>query len=90
MDINKDKYKPAAKKWMTTLMPNYSKMTLFWAKDKAKGDHAETAKEKCARSWDWRLVADQTTAWIGRLSGGELRVQAVLWVRAVGGQAYLP
>ena len=34
---------------MTTLMFNYSKMAQLWGKDKAKGDHAETAKEKCAR-----------------------------------------
>ncbi|KAL0016522.1 hypothetical protein SO802_003591 [Lithocarpus litseifolius] len=30
-------------------MPNYSKMAQLWAKDRAKGDHAETAKEKRAR-----------------------------------------
>ena len=30
-------------------MPNYSKMTQLWAKDRAKGDHAEIAKEKRAR-----------------------------------------
>ncbi|XP_030950143.1 uncharacterized protein LOC115974063 [Quercus lobata] len=41
--------KLAAKKWMTTPMPNYSKMAQFWAKDRVKGDHAETAKEKHAR-----------------------------------------
>ena len=34
---------------MTTPTPNYSKMTQLWAKDRAKGDHAETAKEKRAR-----------------------------------------
>ena len=34
---------------MTTPMPNYSKITQIWAKDRAKGDHAETAKEKRAR-----------------------------------------
>ena len=34
---------------MTTPMPNYSKMAQLWAKDRAKGDHAETAKEKRAR-----------------------------------------
>ena len=33
---------------MTTPIPNYSKMTQFWAKDRAKGDHAETEKEKRA------------------------------------------
>ena len=38
-----------AKKWMTTHMPNYSKMTQLWAKNRVKGDHIETAKEKCAR-----------------------------------------
>ena len=30
-------------------MPNYSKMTPFWAKDRAKGDHAKIAKERRAR-----------------------------------------
>nr|POE76693.1 hypothetical protein CFP56_75052 [Quercus suber]POE79299.1 hypothetical protein CFP56_15240 [Quercus suber] len=30
-------------------MPNYSKMAQLWAKVRAKGDHAETAKEKHAR-----------------------------------------
>ena len=34
---------------MTTPIPNYSKMTQLWAEDRAKGDHAETAKEKRAR-----------------------------------------
>ena len=34
---------------MTTPMPNYSKMAQLWAKDRAKGDHAKTAKEKRAR-----------------------------------------
>nr|POF21628.1 hypothetical protein CFP56_24753 [Quercus suber] len=34
---------------MTTPMPNYTKMAQLWAKDRARGDHAETAKEKCAR-----------------------------------------
>ena len=34
---------------MTTPMPNYSKITQIWAKDRAKGDHAETAKEKRVR-----------------------------------------
>ena len=34
---------------MTTPIPNYSKMAQLWAKDRAKGDHVETAKEKCAR-----------------------------------------
>ena len=34
---------------MTTPIPNYSKMAQLWAKDRAKGDHAETAKEKRAR-----------------------------------------
>ena len=34
---------------MTTPILNYSKMTQLWAKDRAKGDHAETAKEKRAR-----------------------------------------
>uniref|UniRef100_A0A2N9HGQ6 DDE Tnp4 domain-containing protein n=1 Tax=Fagus sylvatica TaxID=28930 RepID=A0A2N9HGQ6_FAGSY len=61
MDINKDKTaepevweplimsKPAAKKWMATPIPNYFKMAQLWAKDRATGDHAETAKEKRAR-----------------------------------------
>uniref|UniRef100_A0A2N9H1E1 Myb/SANT-like domain-containing protein n=1 Tax=Fagus sylvatica TaxID=28930 RepID=A0A2N9H1E1_FAGSY len=49
MDINKDKSKPAAKKWMATPIPNYFKMAQLWAKDRATGDHAETAKEKRAR-----------------------------------------
>ena len=30
-------------------MPNYSKMAQLWVKDRAKGDHAKTAKEKRAR-----------------------------------------
>ena len=30
-------------------MPNYSKMAQLWVKDRVKGDHAETAKEKRAR-----------------------------------------
>ena len=30
-------------------MPNYSKMTQLWTKDRAKGDHAKIAKEKRAR-----------------------------------------
>ena len=30
-------------------MPNYSKMTPLWAKDRAKGDHAKIAKER--RAW---------------------------------------
>nr|POF20613.1 hypothetical protein CFP56_74645 [Quercus suber] len=34
---------------MTTPMPNYSKMARLWAKDRVKGDHVETAKEKHAR-----------------------------------------
>ena len=34
---------------MTTPIPNYSKMAQLWAKDRAKGDHAETTKEKRAR-----------------------------------------
>ena len=34
---------------MTTLMFNYSKMAQLWGKDRAKGDHVETTKEKCAR-----------------------------------------
>ena len=34
---------------MTTPMLNYSKMAQFWAKDRAKGDHVEIAKKKCAR-----------------------------------------
>ena len=34
---------------MTTPIPNYSKMAQLWAKDRAKGDHAETVKEKRAR-----------------------------------------
>ena len=34
---------------MTTPIPNYSKMAQLWAKDRAKGDHAKTAKEKRAR-----------------------------------------
>ena len=34
---------------MTTPMPNYSKMTQFWAKDRVKGDHAEIANEKRAK-----------------------------------------
>ena len=34
---------------MTTPIPDYSKMAQLWAKDRAKGDHAETAKEKRAR-----------------------------------------
>ena len=34
---------------MTTPMPNYSKMAQLWAKDRTKGDHAETAKKKRAR-----------------------------------------
>uniref|UniRef100_A0A2N9HZV3 Myb/SANT-like domain-containing protein n=1 Tax=Fagus sylvatica TaxID=28930 RepID=A0A2N9HZV3_FAGSY len=42
--------KPAAKKWMATPIPNYFKMAQLWAKDRATGDHAETAKEKRARA----------------------------------------
>ncbi|KAK9991371.1 hypothetical protein SO802_026356, partial [Lithocarpus litseifolius] len=42
-------FEPTAKKWMTTPMPNYSKMAQLWAKDRAKGDHAETTKKKRAR-----------------------------------------
>ena len=34
---------------MTTPIPNYSKMAQLWAKDRVKGDHAETEKEKRAR-----------------------------------------
>ena len=34
---------------MTTPIPNYSKMAQLWATDRAKGDHAETTKEKHAR-----------------------------------------
>ena len=34
---------------MTTPMPNYPKVTQLEAKDRAKSDHAETAKEKHAR-----------------------------------------
>ncbi|KAL0013095.1 hypothetical protein SO802_000164 [Lithocarpus litseifolius] len=41
--------KLAAKKWMTTPMHNYSKIAQLWAKNRAKGDHAETVKEKRAR-----------------------------------------
>nr|POE69014.1 hypothetical protein CFP56_75264 [Quercus suber] len=49
IEINKDESKPTAKKWMTTHIRNYSKMAQLWAKDRAKGDHAETAKDKRAR-----------------------------------------
>ena len=38
-----------AKEWMTTPMPNYSKMAQLWATDRVKGDHAEIAKKKRAR-----------------------------------------
>nr|POF19462.1 hypothetical protein CFP56_61107 [Quercus suber] len=41
--------KPIAKKWMTTPIPNYSKMAQLWAKDRVRDDHAEIAKEKHAR-----------------------------------------
>ena len=34
---------------MTISMPNYSKMTQLWAKDRVKGDHAEIVKEKHAK-----------------------------------------
>ena len=34
---------------MTTPIPNYSKMTQLWAKDRAKDDHAKIEKEKRAR-----------------------------------------
>ena len=34
---------------MTTPMPNYSKIAQLWAKDRAKGDHAEIAKKKRVR-----------------------------------------
>ena len=34
---------------MTTPIPNYSKMAQLWAKDRAKGYNAETAKEKRVR-----------------------------------------
>uniref|UniRef100_A0A2N9HC42 Retrotransposon gag domain-containing protein n=1 Tax=Fagus sylvatica TaxID=28930 RepID=A0A2N9HC42_FAGSY len=44
------KSKLAAKKWMATPIPNYFKMAQLWAKDRATGDHAETAKEKRARA----------------------------------------
>ncbi|KAL0002422.1 hypothetical protein SO802_016203 [Lithocarpus litseifolius] len=37
MEINKDKSKPAARKWMTTPMPNYSKMAQLRAKDRFLG-----------------------------------------------------
>nr|POE87093.1 hypothetical protein CFP56_53980 [Quercus suber] len=33
---------------MTTPMPNYSKMTQLWAKDRVKCDLAKTTKEKRA------------------------------------------
>ena len=38
-----------AKKWMITPMPNYFKMAQLWVKDRARGDHAKTTKEKHAR-----------------------------------------
>ena len=31
---------------MTILIPNYPKMAQLWIKDRVKGDHAKTAKEK--------------------------------------------
>ena len=34
---------------MTTPIPNYFKMTILWAKDRAKGENAKTAKEKRVR-----------------------------------------
>ena len=34
---------------MTTPIPNYSKMAQLWAKDRAKGDNTEIAKEKRVR-----------------------------------------
>ena len=34
---------------MITPMSNYSKMAQLWAKNRAKDNHAETAKEKHAR-----------------------------------------
>ena len=34
---------------MTTPIPNYFEMAQLWAKDRVKGDHAETVKEKRAR-----------------------------------------
>nr|POE70795.1 hypothetical protein CFP56_32109 [Quercus suber] len=46
VDVFLHQSKPAAKKWMTTPIPNYSKMAQLWAKDRAKSDHVETAKEK--------------------------------------------
>ncbi|KAL4595832.1 hypothetical protein ACB092_12G120500 [Castanea dentata] len=42
-------FKPTDMKWMTTPTPNYSKMAQAWGKDKAKGNHAKTTKEKRAR-----------------------------------------
>ena len=34
---------------MATPMPNYSKMTQLWAKDRVKGNHAKIAKETRVR-----------------------------------------
>ena len=34
---------------MITPMPNYFKMAQLWVKDRAKDNHAETAKEKHVR-----------------------------------------
>ena len=34
---------------MTAPMSNYSKMAWLWGKDRAKGDHAKIAKEKCVK-----------------------------------------
>ncbi|XP_050287266.1 uncharacterized protein LOC126726174 [Quercus robur] len=41
-------FKPTAKKWMTTPIPSYSKMTQLWTKDRVKGDHDEIVKERRA------------------------------------------
>ena len=38
-----------AKKQMITPMPNYFKMAQLWAKNRARGDHAKTTKEKYSR-----------------------------------------
>ncbi|GMY06199.1 hypothetical protein FCV25MIE_01438 [Fagus crenata] len=59
------KSKPTAKKWMATPIPNYFKMAQLWAKDRATGDHAETAKQKRAL---FSVVAARETTAGGRIS----------------------
>ncbi|WOL20471.1 hypothetical protein Cni_G29276 [Canna indica] len=59
---------PQAKEWMTKSVPNYDKMVILYGRDRATGEHAETAKEmKKRQSSMTEEVFDDTIEGIDRL-----------------------